>query len=46
MLKIGIDAHGNGYKQPAPTTTLTVITDKKGNLVNVYPGYTNPEGAP
>ena len=33
---IGTDAkNGN-----APTTTLTVITNKKGDLVNVYPGRT------
>ena len=37
---IGIDVHGNGPNQPAPTTTLTIITNKKGELVNVYPGKT------
>ena len=33
---IGVDAkNGN-----VPTTTLTVITDKKGNLITTYPGNT------
>lgn len=36
---IGIDRYGNNG-QPAPTTILTVITNKKGELVNVYPGRT------
>ena len=36
---IGTDRYGNNG-QPAPTTILTVITNKKGELVNVYPGRT------
>ena len=35
---IGIDRYAQGG--PALTTTLTVITDSKGNLVNTYPGRT------
>ena len=35
---IGIDRYAQGG--PVLTTTLTVITDSKGNLVNTYPGRT------
>ena len=31
---------GNERPHGTPTSTMTVITDKKGNLVNVYPGKT------
>ncbi|GKW01861.1 hypothetical protein PEC301877_06760 [Pectobacterium carotovorum subsp. carotovorum] len=33
---IGVDAMNNGV----PTSIMTVITDKKGNLVNTFPGKT------
>ena len=36
---IGIDKYGNSG-QPGTTSKLTVITDKKGNLVTTYPGTT------
>uniref|UniRef100_UPI0011A9EB21 VENN motif pre-toxin domain-containing protein n=1 Tax=Yersinia hibernica TaxID=2339259 RepID=UPI0011A9EB21 len=33
---IGVDAMSNG----APTSIMTVITDKQGNLINTFPGKT------
>jgi hypothetical protein len=37
---LGWQANGGG----SPTSVLTVITDRFGNLVNIFPGKLNWEG--